>query len=156
MPPSAETLPRRPPLPIALSMGLTCFAIGAFLLAGAAGALPTHPVHAAAPRWVVGCIGLTLLAGAFVPINAVVALPAWLDRLDGLTVAASLAMVFHWVAFFPGERHLTASMSIPGVQLSGAASALTGRNVFGIVALCVDALVVWRQWRGQDSPAPRA
>ena len=150
MPPEtfAATSPQKPSRPVALFMGLLCLVIAALILAGAAGLLPAHPeAHEEAPRWVVACIGLVFLAGGLVPINAAFALPNWLNQLVGITVTAGLALVFNWVAFFPGERHFTMSVSVPGLSMGGGGGQLAGRAMFGLAALLGDAMVLWGLWR---------
>jgi hypothetical protein len=42
--------------------------------------------------------------------------------------------VFAWVAFGPGERHFSSSVSIPGLSTSAHSSASSGRIAFGIGA----------------------
>jgi hypothetical protein len=150
MPPEtfAATSPQKPSRPVALFMGLLCLVIAAVILAGAAGLLPARPTaHEEAPRWVVACVGLVFLAGGLVPINAAFALPNWLNQLVGITVTAGLALVFNWVAFFPGERHFSMSVSVPGLSMSGGGGQLAGRAMFGLAALLGDAMVLWGLWR---------
>ncbi len=131
-------------------MFLAFFACGAAVLAVATGVLPARPGTLEAPRWVVGCVGAVFMAGAFVPLNATFGLPGWANQLVALTVGIGLALVFNWVAFFPGERHFTGGISVPGLQLRGPSSETLGRVMFGLGALLADAIViigVWRQLR---------
>lgn len=149
MPPAIFTVTSpKPSRPVAVCMALLCFAIGALILCAAAGLLPAHATtHETTPRWVVGCIGLVFLAGAFAPLNAAFALPNWLNQLTGIAAVAGLALVFNWVAFFPGERHFSMSAGVPGMRLGGAGSSLGGRLMFGLAAIMGDAMVVWGVWR---------
>jgi hypothetical protein len=146
---SVEISSQKPSRPVAIFLGLLCMVIGAVILAGAAGVLPSsHPTtHEEAPRWVGGCIGLVFLAGGLVPISAAFALPNWFNQLVGVTVTAGLALVFNWVAFFPGERHFSMSVSLPGVSMGGVGGQLAGRAMFGLAALLGDAMVLWGLWR---------
>jgi hypothetical protein len=97
------------------------------------------------------------MAGAFIPLNAAFGLPGWLNQLIGLTVSLGLALVFNWVAFFPGERHFSSTFSVPGVSISTGGGQLAGRILFGLGALLADAIVLhalWWQLRRARTPAP--
>ena len=142
--------------PAAIFMGALTFLCGAAVLAAATGVLPTHPGSFEAPRWVVGCAGVIFMAGAFVPVNAAFGLPNWANQLVGLTVALGFATVFNWIAFFPGERHFSGTtFSVPGLQISGGTSQITGRIMFGLGALLCDAILLHGLWRQLRPPAPR-
>jgi hypothetical protein len=132
--------------PVALVGGLLCFLCGAAVLAMAIGALPVQPGTLQAPRWVAGVAGLVFMAGACIPLNAAFGLPGWLNQLVGLTVSLGLALVFNWVAFFPGERHFSSTFSVPGVSISTGGGQLAGRIMFGLGALLADALVLHALW----------
>ena len=145
--PGPKSTPQKPGRGAAILMAVACFAGGAAVVAAAAGILPTQPGAMQAPRWVVACAGAIFMAGAFVPLNATFGLPDWVNRLVALTVGLGLATVFNWIAFFPGERHFTSTISIPGAQLSAPSSELTGRIVFGCGALFCDAIVLYAVWQ---------
>jgi hypothetical protein len=160
MPPQPQGQLAQQPLnrPVALVAGLLCFICGAAVFAMAIGALAVQPGTLAAPRWVAGCAGVILMAGAFIPLNAAFGLPDWLNQLIGLTVSLGLALVFNWVAFFPGERQFSSTLSVPGVSVSTAGGQLAGRVMFGLGALLADAIVLhalWWQLRRARTPAPR-
>ncbi|HEY1492665.1 MAG TPA: hypothetical protein VGF35_08550, partial [Steroidobacteraceae bacterium] len=104
--------------PVAIVGGLLCFVCGAAVFAVAIGVLPAQPGTLQAPRWVAGCAGVVVMAGALIPLDAAFGLPDWLKQLVGFTVALGLAVLFNWVAFFPGERHFSTTLSVPGVQVS--------------------------------------
>ena len=148
MPPQPQgPLPRQPlSRPVALVGSLLCFICGAAVFAVAIGALPAQPGTLQAPRWVAGCAGLIFMAGAFIPLNAACGLPDWLNQLIGLTVSLGLAVVFNWVAFFPGERHFSSTFSVPGVSISTGGGQLAGRIMFGLAALLADAIVLHALW----------
>jgi hypothetical protein len=150
VPETGEITPARPSPPVAILMFLAFFACGAAVLALATGVLSAPPGALEAPRWVIGCLGAVFMAGALVPLNATFSLPGWVNQLVALTVGVGLAMAFNWVAFFPGERHFTGAIAVPGMQLSAPTSQTTGRIMFGLGALLADALVLaglWRQMR---------
>ena len=78
--------------------------------------------------------------------------------LLGVAIIGLMFAVFAWVAFGPGERHFSSSVSISGFSTSTHSSARTGRIVFGIgagfIGLFLVAAVVsgakrlWRDIRG--------
>ena len=133
--------------PVALVAGLLCLVCGAAVFAVAIGALPATPGTLEAPRWVAGVAGVLFMAGALLPLNAACGLPRWLNQLAGLTVALGLAVLFNWVAFFPGERHFSTTFSVPGVQVSSGGGQILGRIMFGLGALLADAIVLHGLWR---------
>lgn len=105
----------------------------------------------AAPRWIV-------FSGALMFFNAGIAIglmdsgfnpyrrSKWLVYLHGmalLSIPLILAMLFNWVAFIPGKREFTASISIPLLSFSfDKASEIIGRIVFSIPALLMDAAII--------------
>ena len=52
----------------------------------------------------------------------------------GVSIVGLMFAVFAWVAFGPGERHFSSSMSIPGLSVSGHSSDRSGRIAFGIAS----------------------
>ena len=133
------TEPVRPPLPpgarvfvalVVLATGLAFAAIGIYK-AGSA----TEPLAI-----------LAIPAGlAFVFGGVLVLAPAkWQLPLAALMVT-SLAAVFDWVAFGPGERHFTASLAAGRAQATWASGEYAGRAFFGLFALLFDiaALGLW-------------
>ena len=64
--------------------------------------------------------------------------------LVALTVT-SLAVVFNWVAFGPGERDFAGPLSSAGGTATGTTGEMTGRLFFGFIALLMDfaALGLW-------------
>ena len=131
---------------------------GGTILALALGWIPIDPAKLEAPRWVIACAGVMFMAGGYAPLGQAFNLPSWVPPLAGLIAAAALASVFNWIAFFPGERHFSGSSSLLGFQLgSGAAGELTGRIVFGLGAVLIDAIVLVglvRLLRGSKRPDP--
>lgn len=133
--------------PVAILGGLMCFVMGAAVVLVASGVLPAQPGTLEAPRWVAGCAGVVFMAGAFIPLDAAFGLPGWMKQLVAFTVALGLAVLFNWVAFFPGERHFSSTLSVPGVQISTGGGQLMGRIMFGLGALLADAIVLHGVWR---------
>ncbi len=140
----------------ALLMSVAFLGSGAAITALAAGWIPSDPRNFEAPRWVVGCAGIMFLAAGLVPLGTSFHLPAWFNQGVALVVGSALAMVFNWIAFFPGERHFSGAISFLGLQHGAAGAAATGRLVFGIGALLADLSVLnalWRVLRGTRPPA---
>jgi hypothetical protein len=138
----------------ALLMSLAFLAVGAAVIALAAGWIPSDPRRFESPRWVVGCMGVAFFAGGLLTLGATFSLPTWFNQLVGLAMAGPFAMVFNWIAFFPGERHFSGGVSFLGLHQSVATSDTTGRIMFGLGALLADLLVVgaiWRIVRGRRS-----
>lgn len=131
---------------------------GGAILALALGWIPIDPAKLEAPRWVIASAGVMFIAGGMMPLGHAFSLPAWLGPLTGLIAAAALALVFNWIAFFPGERHFSGSSSLLGFQMgTSAAGEMSGRIVFGACAMLVDALVLVglvRLLRGSKRPIP--
>jgi len=72
-----------------------------------------------------------------------------LRHLFGALLMTAFAITFGWVAFGPGERHFTGSLSVGGAALGIHPGAWLGRALFGIVAIAaaVPAVVMWVRWR---------
>ena len=97
---------------------------------------------------------LAIPAGlVFVFGGLLVLLPAKLQLPLGALMVTSLAAVFDWIAFGPGERHFTSSAGAAGGRLTWASGELAGRAFFGAFALLMDiaAIGLWlrlvRRWR---------
>jgi hypothetical protein len=57
-------------------------------------------------------------------------------------------MLFNWVAFGPGEREFSVSISIPIIAIDfDRANQIVGRIVFGILALIMDVGLVYVMYR---------
>jgi hypothetical protein len=134
----------------AIIMGAVVAAVGIAIIALAAWA-PGEKFHA--PRWVVaGAGGAFLFFGSYLaviyalgfdPKRSEETLPPPLVQLaffvPGLTL---FALPFHWVAFGPGPRAFSGSISLPFVTVSQRSSELSGRIMFGIGAVLTDLLIV--------------
>ena len=113
-----------------------------------------------APRWLVALIG-----AAFSLVGVILLVPrrfrTWHAFLIALFVTA-FAVAPSWIAFGPGSRRFTSSIS--GIVLPdfGPSGELPGRFVFGIsgVFMTIMAVWCWVQWmrllfgRRSQSPAP--
>ena len=142
----------------ALIMASVFALAGGALLALALGWIPIDPAKLKAPRWVIASAGVMFIAGSVTPLGQAFRLPAWLAPLAGLIAAAALALVFNWIAFFPGKRHFSGGSSLLGFQMGTSdAGEMTGRIVFGACAVLVDAIVLVglvRLLRGSQRPKP--
>ncbi|MEO8432123.1 MAG: hypothetical protein ABI592_11490 [Acidobacteriota bacterium] len=106
-----------------------------------------------APRWVVGCAGgsflffggwlAALYATGYDPTRDKETLPsAGVQSLVLIPGMLCFAAPFHWIAFGPGPRQFSSSLSIPFLTTRHASSGLSGRVMFGIGALLIDAILV--------------
>ena len=89
---------------------------------------------------------LAIPAGlVFVCGGLLVLLPAKLQLPLAALMVTSLAVMFDWVAFGPGERHFTSSLGLGGGRVTWAGGELTGRAFFGVFALLMDiaAIGLW-------------
>ena len=127
-----------------------------------------------APRWVVGSAGGAFLvfgawtaaiyARGFDPKNPRETLPSPAVQLAVFIPGMLLfAAPFHWVAFGPGPRQFSTTLSIPFLSLRQTGNGLGGRIAFGVGALLADAILVaaivrlTRQMReAQTDAAPAA
>jgi hypothetical protein len=111
------------------------------------------PQRFESPRWVIAACG-----GAFVLLGgwtAAVYARGYDERRPEATLPSRriqfavlvpallcLAAPFHWVAFGPGRRAFSMTVSIPFLAARGGSSAVLGRIAFGLVALLIDAMIV--------------
>jgi len=130
-----------------VALGLVFITAGLFILLFAVGVVPGAEQSLEAPRWVGVCAGLVFaLCGVALIIGFAVAggaapdgdLPAGTpfglrltQYLIGLAISGSMAAIFSWVAFGPGPRHFSVTVSFAG---RSAASETMGRIAFGIGA----------------------
>jgi hypothetical protein len=118
-------------------------AAGLALLAIAFGWIQPPAESMEAPRWVLAAAGIMFLAGGFVPLTIRLGAGAWQSRLVGAVVLIALASIFNWIAFGPGPRHFTSSLSLAGSPVQRAGTGETsGRVIFGVIALLLDLLVI--------------
>jgi hypothetical protein len=119
--------------------------LGGIALAVGLGGILLPPEQLRAPLWIVAACGVS-----FGALGVAVALEG-ADRYKrlrsglGLVFLLSFATVFNWIAFGPGERHFSGHTTIgvggEAVPISAGESELTGRVVFGIVAVAVNLMI---------------
>jgi hypothetical protein len=119
---------------------------GAYPVLAGLGVLPGHPAPGV-PPWVVVAAGSTFILAGLALINGY-AIAGGLQAdgnlpdsaplivrvaqyVLGLAIIALMFAVFAWVAFGPGDRHFSSSVSIPGLSTSAHSSARSGRIAFG-------------------------
>lgn len=106
-----------------------------------------------APRWVVGaCGGAFLFFGGWTaaayalgydPARPEETLPSPGVQLMALVPGMLLfAAPFHWIAFGPGPREFSTTLSAPFVSARTGSSGLSGRIAFGRGVVVIDAILV--------------
>jgi hypothetical protein len=61
----------------------------------------------------------------------------------GAVALIALASIFNWIAFDPGPRHFTSTLSLAGSPVQRESTGETGgRVIFGVIALLLDLLVI--------------
>ena len=129
-----------------LLIGLGTMALGLFIILMSANVIRVPDATFEAPRWIVGCAGLSfLLAGAAVALARPGAGPGFIAANPYFGGAAGLVLVFilNWIAFGDGPRHFSGGVSIPFVSWSGQPSEWAGRAAFGVGALFADGILAW-------------
>lgn len=152
----------------AILMGVLVAAVGVAIVA--VSVLAPAGRFGVTPRWVVACVGGAFLffggwtaaiyALGFDPKRPNDSLPSPGVQL-AVFVPGMLLFVtpFHWVAFWPGPRLFSTSLSLPFLATHGASTGWTGRAVFGAGAVLVDLFIIGiavrlaRQMRGWSPPA---
>jgi hypothetical protein len=131
-------------------LGLGIAAVGLALIAAA---FLADARRFEAPRWVLGSAGgaflffggylAAIMAGGYDPLRPKETLPPPLVQLAWfLPGLLCLGAPFHWVAFWPGPRKFSSSVSLPFVSVHTGEGNVAGRVVFGFAALLIDALLV--------------
>ena len=86
---------------------------------------------------------LVIPAGlVFVFGGLLVLLPPKLNPPLAALMVTSLAVIFDWVAFGPGERHFTSYVGGAGAGVSWTSGELAGRAFFGVLALIMDVAAI--------------
>ncbi len=112
-----------------------------------------RPEKFSSPRWVVACAGAAFLV--FGGWTAALFLRGYdasrpnenlpSPRIQLMVLIPGLlffAAPFHWIAFGPGPRQFSSTVSIPFVSVRQGAAVSTGRILFGAGALLIDAILV--------------
>ncbi len=124
-----------------LLMGGLFAVMGLVPIAVSLGVVEVDPDSVHAPMWIIGMLGgMFTLVGLWIgtagtPVGRV------LGRLTGPVVLIGLLSMLHWVAFGPGVRQCSGSISIPFVSASRPAGDLECRLAFGYGALLFDGLI---------------
>ncbi len=66
---------------------------------------------------------------------------AYFQVMAMLSIFLIFPLLFNWVAFGPGEREFSMSISIPFLSFDGLANKILGRAFFAIPALLMDAVI---------------
>ena len=132
--------------------GLIFMLSGAFIIFSSVNIIPTEESSFHAPRWVVAIAGLIFFNAGLVVAMMDSRLDVfrdkwwfyWLHGLAGMSIIFFFVFIFNWVAFGPGDREFSMSISIPFVSLDfDKANEFLGRAVFGLAALFMDAIVLF-------------
>jgi hypothetical protein len=112
------------------------------------------------PRWVIMASGMAFaFAGAMVMVQGLKSgfgdhpLYKWVYNAMVIGFLIVFAAPFHWIAFGPGEREFSSSVSIPFVSVGTSGGDLGGRLAFGCAAVMMDLILialVLRVLRGKD------
>jgi len=119
--------------------------LAGFVLATGLGKIPLPPEKLHAPLWIVAACGVSFGAlGLTVALEGAERFRRVRSAL-GLVYLLSFATVFNWIAFGPGERHFSrhTTFGIGGdaMTMSTGKSELTGRVVFGIIAVAINLMI---------------
>lgn len=135
----------------AIFWGLVCVAVSAVPILGGLRVIDLKPAPDT-PRWLgVGAGGMFLLAGLTLIVDGAAGTigpdgqlstdaPRWLhvfQSLMGLGIVGTMGALMSWVAFGPGERHFSTTVSLPFGWWRPASSDTTGRWAFGIAAVLI-------------------
>lgn len=139
-------------------MGVVFIACALLPVLAGLGVLPTRRAASTdTPGWIAVSIGLAFFFAGVVLLSDAVAggtgpdgqlrddAPPWIKRFQsvmGLAIAVTLATIMSWVAFGPGERHFSMSISLPFIAAGRAGSDTLGRWVFGFGAMLTWIVIV--------------
>jgi hypothetical protein len=128
----------------AAKRGPGLFALGLVLCVGGMAFAAYGMLHPSAPIQPDPFIALPI-GIVFAAAGLLLAFPAAspeLKSICGTLLVTGFAVTFDWIAFGPGERHFSGSVGSAGISVSSPANDLTGRIMFGIGAVALDALAV--------------
>ncbi len=130
--------------------GVFSAAMGFLIIAAAADWVPINPESLHAPRWVLAAAGAVFVIGGALVLTSEIQESSryrspWVEGLrfaGGGVIITLFAAVANWIAFGPGERQFTTTISLPLITtVLGAEGG--GRLVFGCGAVLLDLLVLW-------------
>lgn len=135
-------------------LGFFSLVMGLVVMAVAADILPADESSIHAPRWVLSAAGLIfVLCGVLVFLSMGTQERGHtaggksleiVQTLIGNGVITLFALILSWIAFGPGERQFSSTISLPFISISSAdANELSGRICFGTFAVLLDGLTVW-------------
>lgn len=113
--------------------------------------IPSPEENFHAPRWVVLIAGLCFFAaGSFVSLSdprlEVLQEESWFRLIVTAfqaVVPLSLVFLLNWVAFGPGDRQFSSSISLPFIRIfTENSSQIMGRCAFGTAAVLTDLVLV--------------
>ncbi len=143
-----------------LVVGLFTIGMGVAILLAALDLVPVDEASFHAPRWVVGAAGCAAsLVGGLVLLSLVspgttpaeTGIESLVDRMrqaGALMVFVLMAAIANWIAFGPGERAFSGSVSLPFLALALPSSEVIGRFVFGVGAVSLDVILILIVFRG--------
>lgn len=136
---------------LAVPFGL-CFAVlGTVALLSVLGVLPSQVPPTAAYRVFGLCASTVFIAAGLGVVLFGLGFQRVAAKAGGVALLAFL-LAFNWIAFGPGERSFTRKLSssfrAPAVSR---VPEREGRSVFGIVALLMDAVLVYGMVKGRKS-----
>jgi len=135
----------------AVLFGIACAAASVLPILGGLGVIDMK-LTPGTPRWVgVGAGGVFLLAGMMLIVDGATGAigtdgqlstdaPRWLhvfQSLMGLGIVATMGAIASWIAFGPGERHFSTTISLPFGWWRPANDQTMGRWAFGIAATLI-------------------
>lgn len=114
---------------------------GLFIVLIAGDVIRVDPDTIHSPRWVLAAAGMVFMIGGVMagagPTHALLN-----DVLAGVLIGC-MASIATWIAFGPGEREFTGSVSLGPVAIGGESGASVGRIAFGVSSILLWALVVF-------------
>ena len=139
-----------------MAMGLAFIAAGAFPILIGIGAIA--PSDGDAPAWVALAAGVMFVcAGAAVIVDYGIAggvgpdgdfqpgTPLWIRATNlalGLAIVGLMASVAGWIAFGPGPRHFTSTLTLPFLPLRWQSGEISGRIAFGASSVLMAVMFV--------------
>jgi hypothetical protein len=142
----------------AVVMGLLFIVCGVPAILIALGVVPASNPDPETPAWVGASTGLLFvvagltiildfaIAGGVGPDGDFVAGTPFAIRLGnfllGMSIVGLMTAVFGWVAFGPGTRHFSSTISVPFLAVSHRSGEMSGRIAFGVATALMAAMFV--------------
>ena len=135
----------------AILLGLACVVMSAMPILGGLGVIDLK-LTPGTPPWVgVGAGVVFLLAGITLVVDGASGTigsdgqwakdaPAWVhvfQSLMGLGIVGMMGAIASWIAFGPGERHFSTTISLPFAWWHSSSGETSGRWAFGIAAVLI-------------------